>query len=66
MAERFGENEGILVFPETVCQAIPAATVPTTETMGRGENEGVQLVIAVPLETEPKNPPTRDESGHKR
>jgi hypothetical protein len=67
MAESFRENEGVTMLPEIVCQAIPHPNLAEVAcTAGRGENAGIEIVIPIAIEREPKIPSSRDKNGDER
>lgn len=67
MAKNSGENEGVVMLPEVVCQAIPDPSLAElARTAGRGENAGIEIVIPIAIEPESKIPSPRDKSGDER
>ncbi len=47
MAAQAGENEGIRVLDDFVCEATPAAGVPVAVSSGRGINAGARMISEV-------------------
>jgi len=67
MAKSSGEDEGVIMLPEILCQAIPDPSLAGAAcTAGRGENAGIEIVIPIVIEREPKTPAPREKSGDER